>query len=131
MKWISLVWIFLSMSLAGCAPLIFFGTGTAAGVAGYEYYQGDLAIIYQWPFADTWDATLKALEQMNMSIESRKHDLTSGKIAATDSEKRSVKISISYKNSQETDVRIRVGFFGDQNYSLSIKEQIRKVLMRE
>ena len=55
--------------LSGCAPLIFLGAGTAAGVAGYKYYDGALNVVYQASYMDTWDAALKALSRMNLKVE--------------------------------------------------------------
>ena len=115
----------------GCAPLVFFGAGTAAGVVGYKFYQGSLTVIFQAPFMDTWDATLKAVEQMNMKVEHSFHDVSTGKITAKQADNKSVKISLKYKSAQETEVVIRVGHLGDRNRSIFIKEEIRKALVAE
>jgi uncharacterized lipoprotein len=116
----------------GCAaPIVFFGAGTAAGVVGYKYYEGSLAVIFQSPFMETWDATLKALNQMNIRIESSSHDITSGKIKAKRGDNQRVAVSLNYKSAQETEVVIRVGALGNQNASMAIKEEIRKILVKE
>ena len=117
--------------LIGCAPLVFFGAGTAAGVAGYQYYQGALTVIFQAPFMDTWDATLIALDRMNIKVESSSHDITSGRIRAKRGEKQKVTISLKYKSAKETEVVIRIGYLGDRDNSMAIKEEIRKVLVKE
>jgi uncharacterized protein YijF (DUF1287 family) len=78
----------------------------------------------------TWDATLKALENMQMEVREQKHDLTAGTIVAKRADKKEVHIRISYMSSEETEVVIRVGFFGDQEASMAIKEEIRKVLFK-
>jgi len=126
-----LVWVWLVVFLSGCpAPIVFFGAGTAAGVAGYKYYRGALTVVYEAPYMDTWDATLKAVENMNLQLQEQKHDLTTGKIVAKRADKKDVHISIKYMSSEETEVVIRVGFFGDQEGSMAIKEEIRKVLFK-
>ncbi len=116
--------------MAGCAPLIIFGAGTAAGVAGYKYYQGALTVVFQAPFMKTWDGTLTALGEMQLEIESSDHDLTSGIIRAKRSDKKEVKVSLAYKSAKETEVVIRVGLFGDKEASLAIKDRIAQVLNR-
>ena len=126
------VQILLCFLLMGCAaPVVFFGAGAAAGVVGYKYYEGALAVIFQSPFMETWDATLMALNQMNIKVESSYHDLTSGKIKAKRGDNERVTISLKYKSAQETEVVIRVGTLGDKNLSMAIKEEIRKVLVKE
>ncbi len=118
-------------NLVGCAPLIFFGVGTAAGIGGYKYFQGALTVIYQAPYMETWDATLKALKGMDLLVMGKKHDQTAGKIIAKRKDKKDVYIDVKYKTSKETEVRIRVGALGDQDASMAIKDGIRKELYKE
>ena len=121
----------LCLFLAGCAPLIIFGVGTAAGIGGYKWYEGKLAVIYQASFVDTWDATLKVIEHMNMLVEKKNHDLTAGNINARRADRKPVTISLAYKSEKETEAGIRVGIFGDRSASMAIKEEIRKELFKE
>ena len=114
--------------IGGCAPLFLFGAGTAVGVAGYKFYHGTLTVIFQAPFMETWDATLKALKEMNMKISLSEHDMTSGKIVARKADNTPVNISIKYKTFKETEAIIRVGPLGDKNASEAIKGKIRAVL---
>jgi hypothetical protein len=114
--------------LSGCAPLIFFGAGTAAGVAGYKFYDGALNVIYQASYMDTWDAALKALSRMNLKVEKSDHDLKKGEIVAKRPDGTRVTLSIEYKSPNETEAVIRVGFFGDEPASVAIKEKIREIL---
>jgi uncharacterized lipoprotein len=124
-----LVGLWLVFFLAGCpAPLVFFGAGTAAGIVGYKYYEGALEVVYEAPYMETWDATLKALERMNLRVEEKEHDLTKGKIVAKRADNKTVNIKISYQSSKETKVVIRVGVLGDEEASMAIKEEIRKAL---
>ena len=120
--------VLLGLFLIGCAPLIFFGAGTAVGIVGSMYYRGALTVIYQAPYMETWDATLKAIDNMKFFMESKDHDSTKGKITARRPDDKPVTISLKYKTSQETEVMIRVGLLGDKGSSKVIKEEIRKVL---
>jgi uncharacterized lipoprotein len=126
MRFMQIISCFL---LTGCAaPVVFFGAGAAAGVVGYKYYEGALTVIFQSPFMETWDATLTALDRMNIKVESSTHDITSGKVRAKRGEKQPVTISLKYKSAKETEVVIKVGYLGDESASMAIKEEIRKVL---
>ena len=117
--------------LTGCAPLVFFGAGTAAGVAGYKYFEGALTVVYEAPFIDTWDASLKALNRMNFRGLKSSHDTTSGKISAKQADGAPVTLSLKYRSARETEVIIRVGTLGDRTRSMAIKEEIRKILAGE
>jgi len=126
-----LLLVLLCLCLVSCAPLLFFGAGTAVGVGGYKWYKGAMTVIYQAPYMETWDATLRAATAMNLEIKSQKHDLTSGKIEAKRADKKVVIISLKYVSAKETEVAIRVGMFGDRGASEAIKEAIRKELFKE
>jgi hypothetical protein len=117
------------MLVAGCAaPLIFFGAGTAAGVAGYKYYAGVLNVTYKAPYIDTWDAANKTMRDLKLAVQSAEHDLTEGKIVAKRADGERVVISLRYKSADTTEAGIRVGALGDKNASGVIAEQIRKNL---
>ena len=123
--------IVLCFLLAGCAALVVFGAGTATGVVGYKYYKGTLNVIFQAPYMETWNASLEALKQMDTKVERSDHSLVKGEIQAKNTEQKSVTISVKYKSEKETEVVIRVGFLGDKDASMAIKERIRKVLFEE
>jgi len=117
------------LMLSACAPLVIFGAGTAAGVAGYKYYDGSLTVVYDASFMDTWKASVRAVEEMRLDGVDSDHDLTKGKIKAERSDGKTVRISVEYKSNRRTEVVIRVGILGDQKASLAIKEKIRRILV--
>ena len=121
--------VLLCLCLTSCAPVAFLA-GTAAGVGGYRYYKGALTVVYQAPYMKTWDATLEALEEMGFNIESKKQDITSGKIESKRADNKSVTVSLNYISSEETEATIRVGLFGDENASHVIKDKIGSVLFK-
>ncbi|MBW2610234.1 MAG: DUF3568 family protein [Deltaproteobacteria bacterium] len=122
--------LLLCLCLTSCAPLLIFCAGTAAGIGGYKYYEGSLTVIYQAPYMETWDAALKALEDMEFTIKTKKHDLTSGKIVTKRADDKNVTVSLKYRSTRETKAVIRVGLFGDENASNVIKDQIGKELFK-
>lgn len=123
--------VVLLLLIAGCGPMILFGAGTAAGIAGYKYYKGALTVIFEASFMETWDATLKAVEDMKLKIESSEHKISTGSIKAKYPDNTPLSISIEYRALKETEVEIRVGLLGDKDASLDIKERIRKVLFSD
>lgn len=126
-----LMLVILYLLLTGCGAAVLFGAGAASGVVGYKYYKGTLNVIFQAPYMETWNASLEAMKQMDIKVERSDHSLVKGKIHAKNTDQESVTISIKYKSEKETEVVIRVGFLGDKDASMAIKEMIRKVLFEE
>jgi hypothetical protein len=116
---------------ACAAPLIALGLGAAGGVAAYKYYEGTSIVVFKAPFMETWDATLAALEQMNMKVENSSYDQTSGKIGAKRTDNKPVYISVKYKSATETEVTIGVGPLGHKEGSDAIAKKIREILFEK
>ncbi|MFO7738731.1 MAG: DUF3568 family protein [Desulfatiglandaceae bacterium] len=114
---------------AACAaPLIAFGLGAAGGIAYYKYQEGQTIVVYEAPFSKTWDATLVALDQMQVRVESSSHSISSGKITAKRPDSQSVYISVTYQSADKTEVKIGVGSVGDKEGSDAIAKKIREIL---
>jgi uncharacterized lipoprotein len=123
--------LLLCVFLTGCAPILFLG-GAAAGIGGYKYYKGLLTVVYEAPYEKTWDASIKALEDLEFTIQEKTEKLGSGKISATSSSKNhEVNLSLEYVSPQETEVSIRIGLLGDENASNVIKDKIASILFEK
>ena len=107
------------------------GVGAVAGIGGYKYYEGELAVVYQAPYEKTWDASIRALEEMGYSIEEKTEKLGSGKIRTAEDHNKVVKMSLNYMSRDETEVKIRVGLLGDENASNVIKDKIGNILFNQ
>ncbi len=122
--------LFLCLSFTGCA-VAFLG-GAAAGIAGYKYHKDVLTVVYEAPFDNTWDASVKAMEDMGFTIENKTKELGSGKISTKEDEKnKKVNLTLQYKSPQETEVKIRVGLLGDETASIYIKDKIAGLLFNK
>ena len=113
---------------SGCAPVAFIG-GAAIGFGGYKYYNGSLIVIYKAPFDKTWDASIKALEELDYQIyESKRKMMTSGNISTVGSVNERIKIKAKYVSLEETEITIRIGLLGDEVVSNKIKDKISDIL---
>ena len=101
---------------AGCAGIVLFGAGAAAGLAGYKYHEGALSVTYDAPY---------------MVVETSKHDLTQGKIEAKRADGSRVNVNLEYKSAKQTQVTIRVGILGDKDASEAIEKKITEVLFKD
>jgi hypothetical protein len=52
----------------------------AVGTGAYFYIKGDLKRNYEAPMDKTWDATVKALEALQINVESKQNDALTGVI---------------------------------------------------
>ena len=129
-KKLAIVLILISFLSTGCAPVAFIG-GAALGVGGYKFYNGALVVIYKTSLDRTWDASIKALEEMEYQIYKRNREMTSGKISTAGSLNERIKISVKYVSLEETEVGIRVGVLGDEVISNKIKDKISDILFNK
>jgi hypothetical protein len=104
--------------------------GATNGVVAYRYYLGEMTVVFQAGFMETWDGAIIALREMELPIEKSKHDLTKGKIVGAHPDSKTVTLSLQYKTNTETEVVIKVGRLGDKEASAEITEEIRKVLFK-
>ncbi|RLB86194.1 MAG: hypothetical protein DRH15_02225 [Deltaproteobacteria bacterium] len=119
-----------SLFLTSCVYVGIFAAGAAAGIGGYKYKNGVLIVDYEAPYIKTWEACVKAVDEMGLRLEKSEHDLTKGVIKAKRADDKMVTIEVEYKTPQKTQVGIRVGIFGDEEASKVIKEKIRRILVR-
>ncbi len=128
-KIICVIPLLLSLLFSGCVPVALIA-GAAAGIGGYKYFEGALTVVYNAPFKNTWKASLDAIERMELKIEDQNHKLSSGKIKAKRADDTGVSVSMKYLSSDQTEVTIKVGLFGDEAESNNIKDKIAEVLFK-
>jgi uncharacterized lipoprotein len=121
--------LLLSLLFSGCVPAALVA-GAAVGIAGYKYFEGALTVVYNAPFENTWNASLEALEGMELKIEDKDHGLSSGKIKARQPDDTVISVGMKYISSEQTEVTIKIGLFGDEKESNNIKDKIAGVLFK-
>jgi hypothetical protein len=130
MRSIGIVCILLvsALTIGSCHPLALVAVGGAAGVGGYQYYQdkGVLEARIYHPYSAVWEATLRALEDLEYAIESAQKEPTAGKVMAKGEDGAPVVVALEYESESTTKAVIKVGHMGDKDASLAIKEQIQK-----
>ena len=126
-KFLCCIPLLLLLSFFGCVPVALVA-GAAAGIGGYRYLEGALTVVYNAPFKNTWKASLDAIEEMGIKIEDKDHSISSGKIKARRADDTVVSVSMKYLSSDQTEVTIKVGLFGDEKESNNIKDKIADVL---
>lgn len=113
--------------LQGCA-LFLIGGGAAGGGAGVAYAKAELEQVYAAPYDKVWDATLRGLRTMNVTVSETHKDPISAKATGVKSDGTSIVVSVLPVTRDSTSVRIRVGTFGDRPESERIHGQVALAL---
>ena len=122
---IALLCCFL-IGLSACSKKwIAIGAAAAAvGTGAYYYIKGDLKRDYEAPMDKTWDATVKALEALQINVESKQHDALTGVIKGKLADGKSFTVNLKRLGDTLTEVGVRIGTFGDREKAEAIHEKI-------
>jgi hypothetical protein len=128
MQWY--VWKYLGLGLlvvllAGCTtvhPREPVGSGT------YSYVSGRLSWVYPVPLTEAWQATLKALQELDLRVLNKTLDGLGGEIDAERADQTAVNVDLRPLSDRTTDVSVRIGTFGDYEQSKNVHEAIRILL---
>ncbi len=123
--------LFLSVMLAGlvglqgCALVV----GAAAGGAGVAYVMGEAKKIYDAPIERVYNAALTAVkDDLGLIVYESHQTGMKGKIKSRRWDEKTVKIDLKALTERTTRVKIRVGNWGDEEYSGLIFSKIDKRL---
>lgn len=116
----------LLIGLSACSRkwVVLGGAAAAVGVGTYAYIKGDLKRNYEAPIDKAWEATVKAVEELKMPIESKQHDAFSGIIKGKMADGKSFAINLKRLGETSTEIGIRIGTFGDRQKSEAIHDKI-------
>ena len=112
----------LVVLLAGCTtvhPREPVGSGT------YSYVSGRLSWVYPVPLIEAWQATLQALQELNLRVLHKTLDGLGGEIDAQRVDQTAVDVDLKPTSDRTTEVSVRIGTFGDYEQSKNIHETIR------
>jgi Protein of unknown function (DUF3568) len=123
--------IFLGMFLAtvlalgsGCAVLLV-GAAAGAGVGTYAYVNGELKDSETVSVDAARNATLAAMKDLGYAVVGDQKDALTAKITAVSTGDKKVYVTLTKQSDTNTEIRIRVGTFGDQNLSQQILDKIK------
>jgi len=112
--------------LASCQPIVIHEGGSSVGASSYVF--GTSSQVHAGNFERVLAATLTALKQLQITVESSVGQAATGQIEARLPNKGTVKITVERTREDATTVKIRVEPFGDQAESEGIQARISAVL---
>jgi hypothetical protein len=107
----------------GCF-LFVVGAAAGAGAAGYAWVDGEVKTTESASLGRTWDASLAAMKDLQFPVTSQAKDALAGELTARTSGNVNISIKLKYISNTSTEIRIRVGTFGDENLSRTILNKI-------
>ena len=118
----------LSLLLNNGCPAIFVGAaaGGAAGAGTVAYIGGELKSIEEVSLSRAWNATQQAMDDMKFHIADKGKDAFDAELSATGANGKQIKVALKKISNTRTEIRIRIGTFGDKSLSQQILETIKK-----
>jgi hypothetical protein len=111
----------ISLGSIGCAAIAV-GAGAAGAVA---YLRGDLQTTLAHPYENVLQAAQEAVGEMGFVMESESIDALTATYTGRTAADQQVNITVQNSGENLTDLRIRVGTFGDERQSRVILDSIR------
>lgn len=115
----------LGLFLTGCAAVL---VGGAAGVGTYAYIKGELKVTEAATLERTWSATQSAMKDLQFRVTTQQKDALQGRLVAKTASDKRIEIDLEKVSDTMTEVRVRVGTFGDEDLSRLIVQKIEKRL---
>lgn len=114
----------LTPFLGGCA-LFLIGAGVAVGAGTVAYVGGELKTAEQVSMDRAWNASLRAMEDLEFRVTKSHKDALAGEITARRADDTKITVRLKKQTDQVTEIRIRVGTFGDETLSRLIYDKIK------
>lgn len=126
------LWILIGFSAAGCAAFVAGGVAVGVGVGAAEYIQGELKQAYAASMEKTWEACLAAAQNMKMTVVEKSIDNTDKNrmIKGQTQDGKDFQMALEALGPDVTQVSVRIGIFGDEEYSQEIHRAIAQKLKK-
>ncbi|HUT47334.1 MAG TPA: DUF3568 family protein [Sedimentisphaerales bacterium] len=116
-----------SMLLQGCVVAAV-GLGAAGTIA---YVRGDLQAVESESIDDVYEATLKALKELELLPTRKLKDSLGAEIITYDAQDKKITIRLKSAAEKTTKLSIRIGVFGSETKSRLIYQKIRENLQKQ
>lgn len=118
----------LCVLASGCAALVLAGAAGAGAAGGVLYAKGDLEASLEHPYKDVVNASRDGIDDVGLHL-IQENDLgTATVFDCRRSDDKKVVVRVTSVTSDLTKINIRVGTFGDEDYSRYLYDKIQKRL---
>ena len=109
---------------SGCA-LFLVGGAAAAGAGTVAYVGGELKETEDVAYDTAYDATLTAMSDLHYAVVDKSRILLTIKVVARTGGDKRIQVTLNKESATVTEIRIRVGTFGDESMSRQILDKIK------
>ena len=120
--------VLLLVPLVGCGPLLVVGAAGTVGSGAYIWYRGWVQQTLDVPHDRAYRAARAALDDVDVALEDETLGKEAGVLDGYARDSKRVMVKTKAIGETATQVRIRVGLWGDQERSLKILDQMKKHL---
>ena len=110
----------------GCVAALLVGGGAGAGTVAY--LKGELKSTEEASIGSVWQAAHRAMKDLGFIVTNEEKNNLSAKLIAHGSEDTKIEINLESVSARLTNVKIRVGVFGNESLSRLTLERIKKHL---
>lgn len=121
-----LVAALLGLSLAGLSGCLAVAAG--AGASAVAYARGDLETNLHTDYAKVVDSARNAINELEFAKVSENKDALKAVMVARTALDKKVEITLTNSGKKLTNIKIRVGLFGDEALSMAILDKIKSDL---
>ena len=124
-----LLTLILGLSLlvnSGCPAAVLIGGGAAAGGGSFAYIKGELKSTEEVSLNRAWKATQMAMDDLEFHTTGKEKDAFDAELRASGVGGKKIKVALKKISDTSTEIRIRIGTFGDKSLSKQILEKIKK-----
>jgi len=112
----------------GCLTAAVVGTAAVGGGATVAYLKGELKAKEEASMDRTWAATVKAVDEMQFLVINKLKDAVSAEYELRTADGKKIHIELDRITENLTEIKIRVGTFGDESLSRYILTKIQSHL---
>lgn len=110
--------------VAGSIAILMGGCTKSVEGSKYNYASGNLTAVLSANVEQSYDASLKALEELQLTPTEKAKDALGANITAKTSADKKISIALKRVNDMTTDITIGVGMTGDKHISADIYQKI-------
>ena len=118
--------ILSTLFMVGCIPVVLMTIGAGIGTGGALYVNGELKSKSYRPLDYVWVSSQRTMERMEFNITKKEKDFIDAKLIAKGTNNKNIQIKLKRLEKDITEIKIRVGIFGDKQLSKIILEEILK-----
>lgn len=109
----------------GCVAL---AAGAAAGAGTYAYVRGELTEVLGAPMDRAWSAVLGAARELELAVEEESKDAMRAQLDAKRADSTNIRIRLIAESDTATEIKIRIGVFGNEAESRRILDAVKSRL---